>query len=131
MTMTMTKHPGGRPPRFKTESDLAAKVDEYFQTATKNKRMFSKAGLLVTLDIDKSTYSDYKKKFPHPIKYAEALIEECWVNRLSETGATGAIFYLKNAFRDDYKDRSETDITSGGKSVVPILGGLSRKDEAR
>jgi len=33
------------------------------------------------------------------------------VQRLGGTTPTGAIFYLKNAFKDDYKDRHETDTT--------------------
>lgn len=35
------------------------------------------------------------------------------------------IFTAKNI--TDMKDKSETDITSGGKKIIPILGGLSVK----
>lgn len=83
--------------------------------------MPNKAGLCVFLRIDKSTYNDYKQKYPDTIKEVEAVIENAWVQRLRDPGATGAIFYLKNAFKEDYKDRHETDITSKGEQVLTYI----------
>ena len=114
---------GGRPPKYKTEEDLKIRVLEYFAFADERKRMYSKAGLLAILDISRPQYAEYKKKFPNIIRYAEALIEEDWVHRLSETGATGAIFYLKNAFREHYTDSH--DLTSDGKALpTPIFANV-------
>lgn len=106
-----------RPPKYATEEALKNKVLEYFIQCEEKKEIPNKAGLRLKLDIDKSTYSDYKKKFPNPIKRAEEVIENAWVQRLKENASTGAIFYLKNAFQEDYKDRHETDVTSGGKPL--------------
>ena len=106
-----------RPKKYPTEESLLNKAAEYFGKCDKEKLMPSKAGLRVFLNIDKSTYSDYKKLYPNPIKRSEDLIEEAWVQRLNGVAATGAIFYLKNAFFEDYRDRVETDITSGGKPL--------------
>jgi hypothetical protein len=64
------------------------------------------------LRISRDTYSEYRKKFPDTIKAANDWIENAWVQRLSTTAPTGAIFYLKNAFKEDYRDRTETDVTS-------------------
>ena len=72
------------------------------------------------LDISRPVYADYKKKFPDTIKRAENIIENAWVQRLSGNAATGAIFYLKNAFHLYYRDRRETDITSGGEPLKGI-----------
>ena len=80
--------------------------------------MPNKAGLCIWLNISRDTYNEYKKsKFPDAIKVAEAYIENSWVQRLASTAPTGAIFYLKNAFSADYRERVETDVTSGGERV--------------
>lgn len=120
---------GGRPPKFKTEEELNKAIDIYFKKAQEEGGISNKAGLFHWLDIDRSTWFAYSKKYPNTIRNANMWIESVWVTRLAGTGATGAIFYLKNAFKEDYKDRTETDITSGGKKIQPILGGLSRKKE--
>ena len=117
---------GGRPPKYNTDVELYNAVVAYLKDCEEKKKIPNKAGLMLWLDIDRPTYMAYKKKFFNAKRLAELSIESAWVNRLTETGATGAIFYLKNAFKDDYKDRTETDITSGGK-VIPILGGIAKK----
>ena len=60
--------------------------------------------------LDKHGYSDYKKRFPNPIKKSEDLIEGAWVKILKGNSVTGAIFYLKNAFSDDYRDKREQEL---------------------
>lgn len=96
--------------KFKSEKELRDAIGKYFEKCDKDKKIPSKAGLRVHLDMIKETYSDYKKRYPHPIKKAENLIEEAWVQRLNGMAATGAIFYLKNAFFEDYKDRKELGV---------------------
>ena len=109
---------GGKPAKYISEIELNKKCEGYFAGCIEKIEMPSKAGLRVFLGLDKSLYSDYKKKYPNPIKRAEDLIEKAWVQRLAGANATGAIFYLKNAFKEDYRDRYDTDITSGGKSFL-------------
>ena len=47
---------------------------------------------------------------------------------MSGNNAAGGIFLLKN--NHGFKDRSETDVTSGGQPI-PILGGVSvHKDDS-
>ena len=111
---------GGKPPKYNSEIELDKKCKNYFIECIKNPEMPSKAGLRVFLKLDKSSFSDYKKKYPYPIKKAEDLIEKAWTQRLAGPNATGAIFYLKNAFKEDFKDRYNTDITSGGKQIIGI-----------
>ena len=104
--------PNGRPPKYASAEELEAALAEYFHTCITKSEMPNKAGLCVALHISRDTYSEYRKKFPDTIKEADGIIENAWVQRLSQTAATGAIFYLKNAFSADYRDRTETDITS-------------------
>lgn len=108
---------GGRPPKYPTEESLKNEIVSYMLACLQSKQMPSKAGCCLFLDIDKSTYNDYKKKFPHPIKRFENETEATWIQRLAGNSPTGAIFYLKNAFKEDYKDKHETDVTSNGKTI--------------
>lgn len=79
--------------------------------------MPNKAGLCLFLNISRETYSQYRKKFPDTIKSADHWIEESWVQRLRSNAPTGAIFYLKNAFKETYKDRHQTDLTTKGEKI--------------
>ena|SRR3990167_2774981 len=114
----------GRPPKFKNEAELQAKLIEYFAECDTKKWMPNKAGLCVFLGILRERYSELRKKYPHTIKGCDNLIEQTWVQRLGGNSPTGAIFYLKNAFKEHYKDRHENDITTGGKPIS-IYGGRS------
>jgi hypothetical protein len=120
--MDKPKNKGGRPPKFTSKDQVQTLFEEYFTECAEKKKILTKAGLMVKLDISRDMYADYKAKpeFRNTIRKIEGLIEDAWVQRLTETGATGAIFYLKNAFKEDYRDRNETDITSGGKSLSGV-----------
>lgn len=98
----------------------------YIKMCDEKKQLPNKAGLRVCLNIDRSTYSDYKKKFPTAIKDAENIIEDTWVTRLTTNAPTGAIFYLKNAFKEDYKDRHDSDITV--HAPKPLLDAISNNN---
>jgi len=110
---------GGRPPKYKTVEDLASKADAYFGHCLEIKELPEKAGLCLALGISRDTYSEYRKKpeFADAIKGFDSLIESAWVKRLAGNSPTGAIFYLKNAFSEHYRDRQETDVTSGGEAI--------------
>lgn len=112
---------GGQPPKYKGVTVLQVKILEYFEEANKQNKIFSKAGLLRKLEISRPQYAVYKKKYPNTIRQAEYAIEEVWVDRLTQTGATGAIFYLKNAFKEDYKDRTDHDITTSGSLRIDLF----------
>ena len=112
-----------RPLDYKEESFLET-VNEYFNNLPEGK-MPTKAGLLKTLKISRQTWANYKKRdeFIDTIRDAEFDIEEAWNQKLVGTGATGPLFYLKNAFKEEY--RESQDITSGGKPIA-IYGGISK-----
>lgn len=116
---------GGRPPKYNTEQEILDVILAYFKESDNAKKLVNKAGLLLRLDIDRPVYAEYKKKFPNALRVAERTIEDAWVSRLAGNSATGAIFYLKNAYHELYRDRTETDITSGGKQI-PIFDYVQR-----
>lgn len=107
-----------RPAKFRDESTLAKEIQGYFDECKKKVAMPNKAGLCLFLKISRDTYSEYRKKFPDTIKEADHYIENAWVQRLGGNSPTGAIFYLKNAFKEEFKDKHETDVTTGGEKMV-------------
>lgn len=111
---------GGAKPKYASAGEIRKATKSYFDTCIKDKQMPNKAGLCVSLKISRDTYNEYKKKYPDTLKGIEAYIENCWVQRLNSNAPTGAIFYLKNAFKDDYRDKHETDITSKGERIEGI-----------
>lgn len=116
------KSVGGRPPTYSDANVLEAKIKEYMRSCMSKSgkrlvRMPNKAGLCLFLGISRDTYNEYKKRFPDTINVSEKLIEDEWVQRLRSSSPIGAIFYLKNAYKEIYKDRQETDVTSKGKAL--------------
>ena len=113
------KHAGGRPPKFTGLEKVTELIKGYFDSCQKSHTLPTKAGLCIFLNISRDTYNEYKKKpqFSDTLKGAELYMEDLWLQRLAGNSPTGAIFYLKNAFKEEYKDRHETDVTSGGKPI--------------
>jgi len=122
---------GGKPPIYKNEDELKKVVGNYFKRLDElpplTREMPSKVGLRTELCLIRDTYNEYKKRYPDTIKKAENIIEKAWVERLAGANATGSIFYLKNAFFEDYRDRTEHDLLSGGK-VLKITGMIIKKE---
>lgn len=117
---TPEKNKGGRPPKYATDAELLARIEDYFRDCDSEKKIPNKAGLRLALDISRETYNEYKTRFLDAMKIAEDTIEEAWTNRLTSPAATGAIFYMKNAFKEDYKDRHETAITDPDGKALPV-----------
>lgn len=120
----LKRMPGGRPPKFKTPEELETLIQEYFDNCTKDKDFPTKGGLALHLDTTRDVLGDYEKKegFSNAIKRAYEIIEDTWVQTLGKKqSVAGPIFYLKNAFSKTWRDKQETDITSGGEPLQPVL----------
>jgi hypothetical protein len=104
--------------KFKTPKEFRDALWLYLDACPEKKEMPNIAGFCAFREIGKSTYYAYAKRYPHTKRAFEAVVENAWVQRLGGTSATGAIFYLKNAFREDFKDRNETDITTKGEKIT-------------
>lgn len=119
-----------RPKKYTTTNDINDKVISYLNYCKEKNELPNKAGLCSYLDITKETYCQYKKKdeFSDSIKRFENYTENLWVQRLGGNCPTGAIFYLKNAFREDWQDRHETDVTSGGLPIQ-ISEAIAKKND--
>lgn len=139
----VTKHAGGRPPKYKTPQALQEKVDEYFEscwfekiTESEDKdtgkietsviryqqRPYTIAGLAYHLDMTTQGVREYqgKDEFSCIIKRAKLKIEMNFEENLSGKNPTGSIFWLKN--HAGYKDKTENEIT--GKDGVDLFSGI-------
>lgn len=96
--------------KLPTEEKLTEILEEYFQRCRELKKMPTKGGVCLELDITRRTYNIWKKKSKH-LKRAEEIIEDEWVQTLRANNVAGTIFYLKNAF--GWRDKKETEISGG------------------
>jgi hypothetical protein len=116
-------HPNWRPPIYSDPQDMQDKVDEYFKTGYRKRKLYTPEwkeyevpaititdlAIFLWFESRQSIY-DYgeKGKFSYIIKRAQLFIEREYEERLSWNSPTGAIFALKNMW---WKDKSEVDTT--------------------
>lgn len=118
----MAKHPGGRPTKLTPE--VRVQVAEYLQQCMDSGRFPSVARLAVTLDISKKTlynWGDEDQEFLHTLETLKSLQEATLLEGSLENklNATIAKLVLSN---HGYREKSEQDITSGGKELAaPIV----------
>lgn len=129
----------GRPTSFDNVEDFMEAVNEYFDLCLLGRHkkykykvyadLPTKNGLAYYLDISRETLNQYSKKpeYSDAIKKAYDRIEEAWVQQLSKAYPTGAIFYLKNAFRNNWKDRWEVTGEDGGPIAIKTIIVRARK----
>ena len=122
--MEITKRKGGRPPKYKVESEFQEKIDNYFASCwgiietKKGKgvvevtqgqiRPLTVSGLALALGLSRKGLCDYEGKpgFGAIVKRAKLTIERSWEERLASGNPTGAIFWLKN--HAGYTDAMQT-----------------------
>ena len=146
--MTQKKHPGGRPPKYKTVKELQAKIDKYFKscwvekkvevtdkagkvTVTKERhqnRPYTIMGLILALGFTcRQSFKEYKAKpeFTDAIKAARSIIEMNVEEYLVEgKNAAGPIFWLKNNAEEKYRDKHETEVGLDAATIELILAAL-------
>lgn len=82
---------------------------------------YSVTGLALALKTNRETLINYENRdeFFDTIKEAKSKIENFLELQLNSTSPTGTIFNLKNNY--GWKDKNETDITTDGNALTPIL----------
>ena len=113
--MEEEKNKVGRPLKFKTVKELQDKIDIYLEQTPKEE--WTITGLALALDTYRQTLLNYEEKdeYLDTIKKAKQMIENSYELDLKKSGRTGTIFALKNF---DWKDKTETDITTLGKAIT-------------
>ena len=137
--------PAGRPPKYETPEEMQSIIDLYYLACrvhqTDNAELLidlddeqllivnyiedvtpSISGLAYTLGMSTESFRRYgtegyndNPEFCATVKRAKQRVEMSLEQRLASNSVTGSIFSLKNNF--GWKDKTETDITSGGKPV--------------
>jgi hypothetical protein len=112
---------GGRPKLFKSDEELQAAVNEYFEglkTPDGDPEPPTMAGLADHLGMTRQTLVNYGKddEFFYTVRGARAKVETFLERRLYEASPTGAIFNLKNNF--GWKDQQDHRV--GGADGGPI-----------
>lgn len=118
----------GRPLKFQTQEELEDAIEAYFSMTPKDE--WTITGLAIGLDTFRSVLMDYEsgkydkedREYSNAIKKAKHKVENGYEIDLKKHGRSGTIFALKNF---DWKDKNETDVTSGGQPITPIYGGNS------
>lgn len=108
----------GRPLKFETVEELQKQIDDYFKVTPKDEWTWT--GLALHLDTTRQTLYEYKEReeFTYPIKKALMQVENGYETDLKKHGRSGTIFALKNF---DWKDKTETDLTTKGESINPKI----------
>lgn len=117
----MSKHPGGRPPKYKAKEEMQKKIDEYFKKCDMMNEPYTVTGLAMALDMDRKSLINYQEKdeFFHTIKNAKMKVEEYLERRLiKDSSVTGIIFNLKNNY--DWRDKQEIE-HSGAIKLEDVL----------
>ncbi len=122
-TIDEPKNVGGRPLKFKTVEELQDKIDEYMSIVPQEE--WTITGLADHLDTFRSVLCDYEEKdgFSYTIKKAKQKVEMAYEKSLRKNGRSGDIFALKNF---GWKDKNETDVTSGGDKLSTVVIELVR-----
>ena len=134
-TKKKDKHPGGRPPKYKTAEEMQKAIDQYFKDCEGEKALdkdgqpiWTKYGWLYTVDPKPPTitglalalgftsrlallnYED-KPEFVNTVTRAKAQVEAYAESRLfDKDGANGAKFSLANNFKA-WKEKQEVELT--------------------
>lgn len=117
----------GRPLKFKTVEELQSAIDAYFADTPKDE--WTITGLALALDTYRQTLVNYEHKdeFMDTVKKAKQRIENGYEIDLKKHGRSGTIFALKNF---DWKDKQETDLTSGGEKIVLLPSEIHAKRDS-
>jgi hypothetical protein len=119
--------PAGRPK--KTLADLPLNWEEIILEIKKNGG--SDVEVRVALDISQDLWDRFKKEieeFSLTVKRGTDLCEAWWLKRgreLENKQFNATLWYMNMKNRFGWKDKNETDITSGGEKIIPIYGGNS------
>jgi hypothetical protein len=119
----MHDSPGGAPRKFKTPDELTKKFTDYMKQCKKSMDFANIAGFCVFCDMTRETYYTYKnnyKEYSDAIKKIELELENY---TLSNTAMhpTLKIFYMKNKFSDQYRDKIEYDVTSNNEININLV----------
>lgn len=147
-----TKHPGGRPLKFKTKKELEEKIEEYFTYCANRFRTtidkegnehsyiwpepYTISGLAVWLDTSRQTLINYEERdeFFDTIARAKQKIEhDLEVRTIESRTPNGGIFVLKNGFgwRDETHSHIEGSLKTSNELTPEAAAVLAKASRAK
>ena len=123
----------GRPPKYKSADQLQKKIDEYFESGVKKKKVvvgkpskqevievpiYTISGLCLFLGFESRQafyHLEKNDEFRYTIKKARLFIENEYEGQLQQGNVAGAIFALKNF---GWSDRQDVNV-SGNVTIEP------------
>lgn len=107
----------GHPRSFKTEEDFKQAFLDYLSLCEADKKLPNIAGFCRHRWITRETYYKQKEYYSDTFKKIELALEDAALN--TDIAPAVKIFYLKNKFSSDYKDKQEVE-HSGGLDVSVV-----------
>jgi hypothetical protein len=107
----------GQPPFFESPEAMQAKIMDYFTLCEQTKENIKITGLCLYLGFEsRQSFYDYEEReeFSYTVKRARMVVECHYEEGLNTFKYGGAVFGLKNM---GWKDKTETDITTGGRML--------------
>ena len=104
---------GGRPRKFETPELLEAKCLEYFEACVTDKMIITITGLCLYLGIHRDTLNGWRKEkneYSDIIKRAITCVLVAYETKLDSFTFGGAIFALKNIDKENWKDKTESEV---------------------
>ena len=97
----------GRPKAFSTAEDFINRFQAYLVECEKSSKLPNVAGFCTICGITRETYYKQKEYYSDTFKRIELALEDSALN--ADIAPAVKIFYLKNKFKDDYKDKQEIE----------------------
>lgn len=111
------KDPRGKKRIFSDGNVLFNKFLAYIEHCHEIEYLPNVAGFCRYCDINRDTYYEQKNFYPDTIQKIEGILEDEALNSRA-VNDTMKIFYMKNKFSNDYRDRHEVDVTERSYEVI-------------
>jgi hypothetical protein len=111
----MAKHPGGRPPLYKSPAEMQRKIEKYFKECDDEKKKVTVSGMAYHLGFEsRQSMYDYCKheEFSYIIKRARLRLESYYEEKVQGNCPTGPIFVLKNMGWSDKQEIEHSGTTT-------------------
>lgn len=113
MSNKQGKHPGGRPPKYKSPEELQDRIEDYFTYCKENEVKITTAGLAYHLGFEsRQSLYDYCKheEYSYIIKRVRLRLEAYYEAKVQGNCPTGPIFVLKNmGWKDEHHNVNKNE----------------------
>lgn len=116
---------GGRPRIYENPEDLEIEIVKYFEYCIEKKVNITISGLTLFIGFNsRETLHLYEKRqeFMDIIKRARLSVTEAYEQELYSFKFGGAIFALKNIDKDNWKDKTEQEVSQTITNVAASFG---------